>query len=472
MSMHQFIEVLKARWRGALAIWAGAMLLTLIASLVTPSQYTATASVLVDMKNADPLSPQLPGGGPGAGYMSTQTDIVVSERVAQRVIQALGLDKAAPHREQWKQETGGAGDFNSWLAQLLQKKLTVLPTRESGVMWISYTSPDPNDAATVANAYVQAYIATTLDLRIEPARLYSSFFDARAKALSEALRAAQARLSSYQRDSGILVSDERLDVENARLTDLSTQLVVAQSALADSSSRQHQASVNADGLPEVSNSPLVGTAAAEMARQQLRLSELRQRFGDAHPQVREALANVEQLRGQIETETRRASATVGAGNQINQGRVAQLSRLLEEQRAKVLRLRGQRDGAAVLLRDVENAQRAYDAIQVRASQTTLESQNTQTNVSVLKMATAPATASAPKTGANVGLAAVSGMLLALAVVMLLELTDRRLRTAQDVVERLKLPLLVSLPRGQAASGSTTALGAQRVKALVLGLRPR
>ena len=210
MSMHQFIEVLKARWRGALAIWVGAMLLTLIASLATPSQYTATASVLVDMKNADPLSPQLPGGGPGAGYMSTQTDIVLSERVAHRVIQALGLDKAAIYHEQWKQETGGAGDFNSWLAQLLQKKLTVLPTRESGVMWISFTSHDPNDAATVANAYVQAYMATTLDLRIEPARQYSSFFDARAKTLSEALRAAQARLSSYQRDSGILVSDERL----------------------------------------------------------------------------------------------------------------------------------------------------------------------------------------------------------------------------------------------------------------------
>jgi polysaccharide biosynthesis transport protein len=471
MSMHQFIEVLKARWRLALALWAGALLLTLIASLATPSQYTATASVLVDMKNADPLSPLLQGGGPGAGYMTTQTDIVVSERVAQRVIQALGLDKSPAYQAQWTDETGAVGDYNAWLAQLLQKKLAVLPTRESGVMWISYTAPDPREAAAVANAYVQAYMATTLDLRIEPARQYSSFFDARAKTLSEALRAAQARLSSYQRDSGILVSDERLDVENARLTDLSTQLVAAQSALADSSSRQQQASVNADGLPEVMNSPLVGSASAELARQQLRLGDLRQRLGDAHPQVREVVASVEQLRAQIDTEMRRASATVGAGNQINQGRVAQLSKLLEEQRARVLRLRGQRDGAAVLLRDVENAQRAYDAIQVRASQTTLESQNTQTNVSVLKMATLPAAASAPKTGANLALAAVLGMLLALAVVMMIELNDRKLRTAQDVVERLRVPLLVTLPRGVAHAKSQRH-GARRIKALVLGLRPR
>ena len=56
---------------------------------------------------------------------------------------------------------------------------------------------------------------------------------------------------------------------------------------------------------------------------------------------------------------------------------------LEAQRAKVLRMKAVRDEGLVLVRDVENAQRAYDAVLARFTQTSLESQTTQSNVNVL-----------------------------------------------------------------------------------------
>ena len=93
-----------------------------------------------------------------------------------------------------------------------------------------------------------AYTDTTLDLRVEPAKLYNSFFDERAKALRDALEQAQSRLSAYQREKGIIVNDERLDVENARLSELSTQLVALQAVAEESANLTRFNILNQSGL--------------------------------------------------------------------------------------------------------------------------------------------------------------------------------------------------------------------------------
>lgn len=297
----------------------------------------------------------------------------------------------------------------------------------------------------MANAIVRAYIDTTLELRVEPARQYNDFFDERSKQLRVALEAAQSKLSRYLQANGIAASDERIDVESLRLSELSSQLVALQSANAESGSLEKQASVNADKMAEVFNHPAVAALTAELARQQIKLGELRQRLSDQHPQVKETENSMAELRTQIAAEKRRVSAGFVASNQVNSAREAQIRSLLAEQRAKVLKMKGQRDEANALQHDVDNARAAYDAVFQRARQTSLESQITQTNVSILREAKAPVLASSPKLWANVAVAFVLGVLLAMVTVMVREIRDRRLRTVDDVVEGLRQPLLVILP---------------------------
>ena len=58
------------------------------------------------------------------------------------------------------------------MIELLTKNLDVKPSRESNVIQINYRSPDPRFAAGLANAFAQAYIATTLELRVDPAKQF------------------------------------------------------------------------------------------------------------------------------------------------------------------------------------------------------------------------------------------------------------------------------------------------------------
>ena len=99
----------------------------------------------------------------------------------------------------------------------------------------------------------------------------------------------------------------------------------------------------------------------------------------------------------------------------------------------------------LLRRDVENAQTAYNTMQQRVTQTSVESENTRTNVFVLKRATEPALPSSPKLLRNMAAAAFLGALLALATALVRELRDRRVRTVSDVEVELGQPLLLTLP---------------------------
>ncbi len=473
MTFGQFISILRARKWAALLVFLLVVATTVGVSLLLPKQYTANASVVIDVK-PDPVAAMAFPSMAMPGFMATQVDIITSDRVALRVIRDLKLLDNPQLREQWLDETQGKGTIEQWLVDLLQKKLDVKPSRESNVIQVGYQSPDGRFAAGLANAFAQAYIATTLELRVDPAKQFSSFFNTQSKDAREALERAQTRVSSFQRDKGIIASDERLDVENARLNELSSQLVQMQAISSESGSRQVQAQgASGDRMQEVLNNPLIAGMKADLTRNEARLQELNSKFGENHPQVLEAKANIAETRSRIDAETRRVTGGVAVSNTINKQREAQVKRELVAQRTKVLRMKAVRDEGQVLVREVENAQRTYDGMMARLNQTALEAQSTQSYANVLTTAQPPANHSSPKLVLNTALAVFVGGLLAVGVALMLELTDRRVRAPDDIVANLGLPVLGTLPKPGSKSfsaGKRVTLMQQRVIGLPAPVR--
>jgi polysaccharide biosynthesis transport protein len=379
-------------------------------------------------------------------YMATQVDVIQSDRVSQQVVRMLRLNDNATMREQWRESTKGAGNFDLWLAEVLRKSLDVKPSRDSNVITINYKAPDPKYASALANAYAQAYIDVSLELRVDPAKQYGKFFEARSKQMREKVEQARAKLTAFQRQKGIVGSDERLDVENARLNELSSQYVALQAVGAETASRQAQARKSADQMQETLNNSLISNLRIELSRQDARLKEISERLGESHPSIVEIKASIAELNTRIREETSRVSGGAAVSNNINQVRLDQLKASLESQRMKVLKLKESRDELAVLAADVESAQRAFDGVNARANQTELESRSTQTNLYVLNPASEPTQPSSPRTTLNMLLSLFVGTLLAVGVALLKELFDRRVRSASELVQGLDLPLLGVLAR--------------------------
>lgn len=462
MTFANFIAIVRARLWLLLVVMGVTVVTAVVISFLLPKKYVAVASVVVDAK-PDPVSALIYPGLASPAFMATQVDVMGSDRVALRVVRDLKLTENPEIRQQWQDETGGQGTVEQWLSGALKQSLDIQPSKESNVIFVAYKAPDPRFAAALANAFVQAYIATTLELRVDPAKQYNNFFDDRAKAARAALEAAQTRLSNFQRQNGIVVNDERVDVEMARLNELSSQLVAFQALSAESSSRQTQAAgASADRLQEVLTNPVIGQLKSDLNRSEARLQELTTRYGDNYPLVVETRANIAELRARVDSETRRVSGGAAVANTINRQREADTRAALEAQRAKVLKLKAMRDEGSVLTRDLESAQRAFEGVSARLTQSGLESQSTQSNVNVLSQAVAPLSPSSPRILVNTALSVIVGLILGTGIVLLLELRDRRVRGIDDVMEALKLPILGVMPKpGTRRSGAQRLLGMEQ-----------
>jgi chain length determinant protein EpsF len=462
MNVHQFLLILRARRKIILSTLLVTVLLTLGFSLLQPKTYKATASVLLNYKGVDPLTGLTMPGQLLPGYMATQIDIISSKNVAARVVDALHLAASPAVIAQFNEATEGRGNVRDWLADLLLKKLKIVPSRESAVVEISFEGADPQFAAAVANAFADEYQKLTVQLKTDPAKKASTYFNEQTKQLRDNLEAAQARLSKYQQEKGIVSLDNnRMDVELARLNDLSSQLVTAQAAAMEASSRQQVAARGA-ASPDVANNALVQNLRVSLAAAEAKLADASSRYGRNHPEYQAARAEVDKLRAQLNGAVATISQSVGNNAAVLRQREAELRAAVAAQKAKVLELNRTRDELGPLLKELDSAQRAYDAASQRFAQTRIEAQSEQSDVAVLNPAVAPTEPSGPRVLLNSLIAFLLGSVLGVGLALLLELLNRPIRAASDMKEVLGIPVLgtIQWKRARRASG-LRALAAPR-----------
>ncbi|MFZ1246702.1 MAG: chain length determinant protein EpsF [Azonexus sp.] len=443
MTLQQFLLILWARRKLVLYTFLGTVLTTTIISLIWPEEYTATTAVVLDVKSPDPIAGMVLPGLMAPGYMATQIDIINSDRVTMRVVKMLRLDENPTIQAQWQDDTDGKGKIGPWLVTLLQKKLDVRPSRESNVISISYSGSSPEFAAAMANAFAEAYIDVNLELRVEPARQNAKWFDEQSKQYRERVDAAQAALSDFQQKSRIVATDERLDYETQKLNELSTQLTVAQAQGTDSISKR-KSTGSADTLPEVMQSPLVGQLKGDIARLESRLKEVSGNLGVNHPQYLRSQAELAEMKSKMNAEIARIASSINTAGNISKQKQNELIAAVNAQKTRILELRKQRDEITLLAREVETAQRAFEAVGQRTTQSRLESQSVQTNVSVLNPASEPIKPSRPKVLLNILVSIFLGTMLGVGAALTLELLNRRIRSPEDLSLALDLTVLAVL----------------------------
>src|SRR5947207_12946387 len=104
-----------------------------------------------------------------------------SDRVASRVVKMLGVERSPAAVQQWRESTEAKIPLERYFANLLEKGLAVEPSRGSNVINITFASPDAAFAAGAANAFAQAYMDVSVELRVEPARQSATWLDERSE---------------------------------------------------------------------------------------------------------------------------------------------------------------------------------------------------------------------------------------------------------------------------------------------------
>jgi len=466
MDIQQFFLILQARYKVVLIVLFGTVLAALVVSLFMSNRYTATASVLLDTKSPDPLLGML---STPLNYMATQVEIITSDRVAQKVVKLLKMDDNPQVRQQWQADTNGKETLIVWLGKLLGKGLNVKPSQESNVINITYTATESSFAAVTANAFAQAYIDTNIELKVEPARQYAAWFQDRAKELRADLEKSQAKLVEYQQKTGIVISDARQPTdENSKISELSRQLTLAETETADARSKQKHTG-STESMPDVMKNPLIQSIKEKIITQETKLEELGRMLGKNHPQYQAMEDQIAELKRKMDEESRQIMNSINTGNLVNKQREAEIKAAIELHKKQAIEDRDQLDQIAVLQKDVEAAQKAYDMIVQRFTDSSLQSQSNQTNISVLNPATNPTERSSPQILKNLLKATIMGIVLGLGSMVLWEMLDQRVRSLAALGVATGVPVLIEF-RQNAETPSIKKQVMKFIKAAMLKLK--
>ena len=479
MHFSQFLTILRARSSLILLVVFCALFMGALVTIVMPKRYEAVASVMVDPKGADSVWAAR-NAAPGFGdkldsVVSTHLDVLGSPAVALNAVELLKLETnpnamallngSGPLATllEWKSAVmdwlssllPGAEDeerqmsLKDWMADRLLRNMRPKANRDSRLIRITYSSSDPEFSAAAANAFARAYQETMLQLRVQPAKQTTKWFDEQVRDLKRNLEQAEAKLAKFQQSKGIVATDERMDLENSRLADLSTQLSLAQSQSYESQAKERQirdfmTGRSNDPPPEVVTSSLVQQLRANVADREARMGDLAKRVGPNHPQYQSAANELKQLKQQLREAMRSAAQSALAGTGVAGEREGSLRAALERQRSRVLHLKGERNELAALVRDVDNAQRAYNTGVERMTQTRMDSQVDQSSESIVYSATVPTKPESPSKTLNMAIALVAGLAFGIGFALFSETVNRYVRSEQDIVEIIGVPVLAVL----------------------------
>lgn len=447
MGLAQMLRVLRGRAGLFTTIVLVVVTGVAVISLLSPKKYVAELAMVVDLQGNDPMKEQALAPMLVPTHLATQTEIIKSRNVAHKVIEKMGL-ATNPEVVASFRESGSTTDLNSWLVDSLLRNVDAKTARSSNIIRISYSSPDPVQSAAMTNAFADAYIQTSLELKVDPARRQVTWYEQQVAQLRDELVAAQTRLSKYQADYGVLgVDAARMDVENARLQEISNQLVAVQAQMFDANARSQQItnSDQLDSLPDLMKNPTIQNLKQELARAESKLAEVSERYGVNHPQYIASAAEVSALKSKLNVEIGVTRGSLVQSAEVARRQVGAVQKALEEQKDRIIALKRSQDELSVLTRDIESARTAYDAALQQANKTKLESRVDRTNVAVLNPATPPLLPASPRILLNLAVGLFAGIALAIGLIFTLEVCNRRLRSAQDLIEFTDLPVLAELP---------------------------
>ena len=473
----EYWNILRERKWLVLGVAAAILAITLVVTLLATPIYRAVTTLQIerDTMKVTSFEGVAPVESPAdRDFYQTQYELLQSRTLATRVVQDLslvdhpryaesltGLDERleqqdlAPGARQEARERAVAG-------QLLQS-LTIEPVRNSRLVKVNFDSPDARLAATIANAWAEAYITSNLERRFEAASYATEYLEERLAQLKARLEDSERAVVDFSAAEEIVsVGEGSPSLSAQNLSQLNQALAKAQDQRIQAESRWQQARIgNGLGLPQVVGSSLVQTLREQRAA---RVAEYQQNLGTYKPDYPDMV----RLRGQIDELDAQINAEVAnirdAIRSEYDAAVAQ-ENLLREQMNRitgdVLDLQGRSIQYNILRREADTNREIYDALLQRYKEIGVAGGVGANNVSVIDRAVTPNGRHSPRIPLNLAIGLMLGLFAGVLAAFVLHFLDRTIKNPAALRSLIARPVLGVIPK--LAEGTSPAEAAKDLR---------
>ena len=397
-------------WRGKatiLATTAASLLMAVLLVLVLPHRFTAVTQILIDPTDLRAVGNDLNSANQANDtavlQVESQVRVLSSDSVLRRVVGTESLDHdpeflgrpSAMRGLMASFGLGGARNADPTLSALnaLKGKLQVKRAERTYVVDVSVTSQDPAEAARLANAVAQAYLAEQTDVRSDAARQISQSLSARLNELKDRVREAEDRVETFKARHNILGASGQL-VNEQQLSELNKQLGAAHARTAAAKARLEQverlqSKDETGSFAEAVQSQTVTALRSQYAEVMRREAEQMTSLGTRHPAVIEIQAEAARLRKMIDDEVHRIALAARSEYESARANEAALAANLETLKHNAVITNEAMVTLRELERDVQASRAVYESFLVRARETGEQERLDTKNIRVISRADPP-----------------------------------------------------------------------------------
>jgi polysaccharide biosynthesis transport protein len=475
LSVLQIRDFLGREWRLIALVTGLSIVLGATYVALSPSKYTAQADMIIDTKRVTWTQTEMASENRNVEDASVDSEIETtkSEKVAEAVIRRLHLTEdpefvgsgpglrrrifslfklTGPEQEPSNEELVHRA------LGTVKDNLRVTRLGRSYIEQIAYTSLDRDKAATVANAFADAYIEDQLQAKFEATRRASAWLEQRIGELRQQASNAYKEVQDFKSENSIIIGVDGKLASEVELDQLGIALAKARAdtsqarAKLDRISRvlEQRSDKESFNIPDpvvtdALSNPVITKLRQQFLDDQNKESEWSARYGPDHTAARNLRAEMAALQRAIWDEISRIAESYKSELQIAKSQEESIDKRMIE----VFQKSGSTRQSQVRLRELETAANTYRGIYEtflsRFTQSVQQQSFPSTEARVVTVASPPRGPSSPKVMLTIALAAICGLGLGIMSALAREQMNRQIHTRAQIEKLLGTSCLAVLP---------------------------
>jgi len=329
--------------------------------------------------------------------------------------------------------------------------LSVLPEGRSRVIAISVESEDPRTAAAAANTLADFYIVAQLEAKFEATKRASAWLSERVFELRDEVSRAEGEVEKYRQESGLIQGGTNATLASEQVSDLNRQYVTERTRLAEAEARlgQVQRLLGQTGgietMAEVLDSQVIRDLRRQETDVERQVAQLSSEFGEKHPQMINARAQMADLRAKVKVEVDKVIQGLRNEVAVARARATTVGKSLEDLKSEVGRLNSSEVQLRALEREATASRALLEQLLTRSKETSSQEDFQQADASVVSDASAPNDPSFPKKTLLLLASFVLASIFSISIALVLEYLDLGFRSMDQIERQLGVAPLGLIP---------------------------
>lgn len=476
LSMLQIRDFLGREWRLVALVTGLSIVVGAAYIAVSPFRYTAQADMIIDTKRVTWTQTEMASENRTVEDASVESEIETtkSEKVAEAVIRRLHLTEdpefvgagAGLRRRIFSLfRLAGGPEPEPSSDELIQRvlgtvkaNLRVTRLGRSYIEQIAYTSLDRDKAATIANAFADAYIEDQLQAKFEATRRASAWLEQRIGELRQQASNAYKEVQDFKSENSIIIGVDGKLASEVELDQLGIALAKARadtsqarakldriSRVLEQRSEKESFNIPDPVVTDALSNPVITKLRQQFLDDQNKESEWSARYGSDHTAARNLRAEMAALQRAIWDEISRIAESYKSELQIAKSQ----EEAIDKRMIEVFQKSGATRQSQVRLRELETAANTYRGIYEtflsRFTQSVQQQSFPSTEARVVTVASPPRAPSSPKIGLTLALASLAGLCLGIMSAFAREQMNRQIHTRAQLEKLLGTSCLAVLP---------------------------